>query len=226
MTKELSIFVDESGDVGETSRFYLITFVLHEQDDPITQEIARYEQVLADSYLPNIAMHLGPLLNGHDDYRMLSVETRKRLMSCFMMLIQHLPFQHFVIQHNKKNCNEQTSELFLRMKRDLTTILFDNLEYLQDFDTVKIYYDNGQSIVTDTLHDAIEYTLSKNAVIYKNASPQDYRLFQVADFICTLELTAMKYQTHTFGTTDERFFGKWGTFKKNYLKKIRKKRLN
>lgn len=111
------------------------------------------------------------------------------------------------------------------MKRDLVETLFDNLPYLQSFDAVKIYYDNGQPVVTKALHDAVEYALSKNAIIYKDAKPSQYRLLQLADYICGLELTAIKYSDHCESPTDVRFFGKVGSFKKNYLRKIRKRRL-
>ena len=40
------------------------------------------------------------------------------------------------------------------MKRDMVNLIFDNLEYLQRFDKVKVYYDDGQFIVTS--HDAIK----------------------------------------------------------------------
>lgn len=32
-----SIFVDESGDIGETSRYYLVAFVMHNQDESISE---------------------------------------------------------------------------------------------------------------------------------------------------------------------------------------------
>ena len=48
---------------------------------------------------------------------------------------------------------------------------------------------------------------------------------QLADYICTLELTAIKYRDRCPTKTDETFFGKWGSFKKNYLRKLRKHRL-
>ncbi len=112
------------------------------------------------------------------------------------------------------------------MKRDLINGLFDNIAYLQKFDEVKVYYDNGQAIVTKALHDAIEYVLAKDAIVYKNANPADYRLLQLADFLCTIELTALKYQTKDQRPTDTKFFGEWGSFKKNYLNKFRRKRLN
>ena len=34
---DLSIFVDESGDVGETSRYHLVAFVIHNQDEGISE---------------------------------------------------------------------------------------------------------------------------------------------------------------------------------------------
>ncbi len=62
-------------------------------------------------------------------------------------------------------------------------------------------------------------------VIYKLVTPADYRLFQLADYICTLELTALKYRAHAETATDRTFFGQWGSFKKNHLKKLRRHRL-
>ena len=73
-----------------------------------------------------------------------------------------------------------------------------------------------------SLHDAIEYALASNAVMYKDGSPKDYQLAQVADLICTLELTALKFEANERAKTDDGFFGAFGSFKKNHLKKIRK----
>lgn len=49
-------------------------------------------------------------------------------------------------------------------------LIFDNLEFLQRFDKVKVYYDDGQFIVTKSLHDAIEYALASNAVIFASGA--------------------------------------------------------
>ena len=43
--------------------------------------------------------------------------------------------------------------------------------------------------------------------------------------ICTLELTAKKYETHETTKTDEKFFGNVGAFKNNYMKALKRKRL-
>ena len=101
--------------------------------------------------------------------------------------------------------------------------LFGNLAELQVYDAVKVYYDNGQHSIAESLHLAIEYALSKDAVIYRTAHSSEYRLSQVADYICTMEFTAIKYKEHAATSTDEKFFGKWSDFKKGILKETRRK---
>lgn len=48
--KELSVFVDESGDFGEYdfhSPFYIISLVFHDQENDISEDINRLEQELS-----------------------------------------------------------------------------------------------------------------------------------------------------------------------------------
>lgn len=65
---EISLFVDESGESGTESKYYLLTLVLHEQDSSIDDQIRLYENTLREKGLPDIPLHTSPLLNGHDDY--------------------------------------------------------------------------------------------------------------------------------------------------------------
>ncbi len=222
--EELSIFVDESGDTGN-SRYYLVTLVFHEQSHDLSDTLARYNQLIRDKQLVDMPMHLGPLLTGHKEYESLSVGTRKSHLSCFAMFAERVPFGYITLSYEKKLYADRPEKLLASIKRDLVVALFDNLPYLQQFDRVKIYYDNGQSIVTEAVHKAIEYVLWKDVVVYRLVTPADYRLFQLADYICTLELTALKYRAHAETATDRMFFGQWGSFKKNYLKKLRRHRL-
>ena len=94
------------------------------------------------------------------------------------------------------------------MRRDIVNFLFDNLAQLQAYDAVKVYYDNGQHSIAESLHRAIEYALSKDAVIYRSAQPSEYRLSQAADYICTRTSPCIKYAEHAATATDEKFFGK------------------
>lgn len=223
---ELSIFVDESGDFeGNVSKYYLITFVTHNQSENITPLVNKYRQCLKDSGLADIPFHMSPLINGHDDYKALDFSTRQQLMSKFFILMQHLPFHYQTLAYKKAEFKSR-DQMLTRMKRDFTTMLFDKLEYFQSAEQVKVYYDNGQQAVTDVIRDGIKYVLSKNAYIFIDANPREYILAQVADFICSLELTSLKYCAHEETATDKGFFGGSQSFKKNYLKKIRKKTLD
>lgn len=111
------------------------------------------------------------------------------------------------------------------MKRDISGLLFDNLGFFQSFDEVKVYYDNGQDIVKQALDQSIGFVLSKNAVQRRRTSMTDYRLEQVADYLCTIELAAIKYAAKEDGGTYDKFFGGIGAFKKNWLKQARRKRM-
>lgn len=112
------------------------------------------------------------------------------------------------------------------MERDISEMLFDHLEIFQSFDGVKIYYDNGQDIVKQALDQSIGLVLSKEAVLRRHTSMTDYRLEQVADYLCTIELAAIKFAAKENGTTYDKFFGGIGSFKRNWLKQARRKRLD
>lgn len=224
MALELSIFCDESGSDGLDGKYYLLTLVLHNQDDSIKESIDHYEQSLKDKNLPNLTFHASPLIYGKKDYKGKTPEIRKKLLSAFRVFFRHLPINYWCLALPTK---EYPSQVLIanEMRRRLVAFLFDNLEWLQTFDAIKIYYDNGQQGIAQALHKAVDYALSKNAIVYKPATPQQYRLAQAADFICTVELTALKYAEHCSTPTDEKFFGSWSMFKKGVLKEVRSKKL-
>lgn len=222
--RELSVFIDESGSDGLRDKYYLVTLVLHEQDDDISEGIKLYEQSLAEKGLPDVPFHASPLLNGHDDYEGMALAERKRLLFAFRVFFRHMPVRYTCIALKTKEY-PATDEVSNTMRRRLVEFLFDELPYFQGFDVVKIYYDNGQQSIAEAVHKAMDYALAKDAVIYRSASPADYRLSQVADYICTMELTALKYADKAATATDGKFFGSWSQFKKGILKEVRSKRV-
>lgn len=223
MPLELSLFCDESGSDGLDSRWYLLTLVAHDQSDLIDDSIASYEKSLANKGLPCVAFHASPLMYGKDAYKNMPIETRKRLLSSFRVFFRHLPIRYWTLALELKE-EETPDNIESAMRRELIAFLFDNLAFFQKYDVVKIYYDNGQQTVAEALHKAIDYALSKNAVVYKLAGQTDYRLAQAADYICTMELTALNFAGHKTTNTDEKFFGSWSMFKKGILKEVRVKR--
>lgn len=221
---DLSIFIDESGGDDLVNRHYLLTLVLHDQSEDITEGIARYEASLAQRGLPDIPLHASPLMNGHDDYHGMSAADRARLLYAFRVFFRHLPIRYktFVFDTSRYAGVTEVSDA---MRRELVNFLFDNLALVQSFDAVKIYYDGGQSSITTALHKAIDYVVARNAVAYRPSTPADYRLAQAADYICTVELTELKYESGRATATDEKFFGGHGKFRKGVLKEVRRKLL-
>ncbi len=221
MAKELSIFVDESGDRGGKARYYLLTLVFHDQSDDIFGEVRSYERRLAENGLPDIAFHSEPLLNGHKGYEGLAVEQRKKMLVTFSALVRRLPVRYAVFSYRRSEF-EDLEKLTARMKRDISNLLFDHLGFFQWFDDVKVYYDDGQDIVKQALDQSIGFVLSKGVVERRKTSMVDYRLEQVADYLCTIELAAIKYAAKEAGETYSKFFGGSVNFKKNWLKQTRR----
>lgn len=199
--------------------------VIHNQSEEITDKIISYEKSLVLADLPNIPFHSEPLLNGHEAYEDLEIKTRKKLLYSFNVLVQRLPIQYktLVYKHSEYG-NAQTLANILR--RDLAELFTGYLSFFQSFEHVKIYYDNGQDVVKRAVYESVESTLSKQAIIKKRTTMTEYRLAQVADYLCTIELAAAKYAAKENGGTYDKFFGSVGAFKKNWLKQARRKAIN
>ena len=219
--RELSVFVDESGDLGGESKYYLLALVFHDQDDSLSPLIEQYERVLSERSLENVPLHLNPLLRGNEAYTNMSAPHRLRLLTSFATFAHKCPFTYRVFSYRKDRFCDMEA-LGARMRRDLIECLFDNIEWFQTFDLVKIYYDDGQTLVTRALHDGFEYALAREAVMYRDARPVEYRMLQVADYVCGVELAALTYDAGEEGATDRIFFGSRRDFVRTFLRKLRK----
>ena len=85
---------------------------------------------------------------------------------------------------------------------------------------MKIYYDNGQVEVTKLL--ASVFTILLPRVEMRKVIPSDYRLFQVADMLCSMELIRLKLDASAVSASEMEFFGNIRDLKKNYLKPLEK----
>ena len=67
----LSIFLDESGDIGEYqphSPYYVITMVFHDQSYDLTDHLKRLDQELSYLGYDNMAIHTEPLVRREEAY--------------------------------------------------------------------------------------------------------------------------------------------------------------
>ncbi len=223
--RELSVFVDESGNNRMDSKYYLLTLVFHDQRQGIAELVKGYESGLEERGLDNIPLHLGPLMRGNDAYGCMDVITRRKLLSVFRSFVNKLPFSYQTFAYEKRHYSDDAA-LFTAMRRDLVNFLFNRIDRFQMYDVVKIYYDNGQDEITRVLHSGFEYALGRQAVVYRGGSPEEYRLQQAADYACGLELASLKYEKSEQSKTEALFFGTRREFLKNFLKKLRKHRID
>jgi hypothetical protein len=70
--KELSVFIDESGDFGEyddQAPYYIITMVFHDQSQAITDAVQKLDQELSYMDLNDLCIHTGPIVRREETYR-------------------------------------------------------------------------------------------------------------------------------------------------------------
>lgn len=223
--KELSIFVDESGDFGEYNRrtpYYIISMVLHDQDIDITEDLKILENELHNIGWAHHCVHAGPVIRSEEEYRGYSLLDRQKILMKMMTFIRHV-YIHFRSIYIEKKHIADAVEATGKLSKLLATFIRDNYQYFCAYDTVKIYYDNGQVEVTRILSSVFN-TLLEN-VEFRKVYPTEYRLFQVADLICTLKLVELKMQEHQLSKSELYFFNDERTLKKNYLKPLSKKEI-
>ena len=223
--KELSVFVDESGDFGEydyRAPFYIISMVIHDQDDDISLDLKTLESEMKNIGWPEHCVHAGPVIRSEHEYKEYSLEERQQILKRLMTFARKTDIKFKSIYIEKKHIDDSI-ETTGKLSKQLAMFIRNNLEFFMGYDCVKIYYDNGQVEVTRILSSVFN-TLLDN-VEFKRVIPSDYRLFQVADLVCTLKLTELKMESHILSKSETYFFKDIRTFKKNYLKALKDKEL-
>ena len=225
---ELSIFIDESGDFGPYephSPFYVLSLVLHEQDSPIDAQIAYLKRhVVEQGFAPDHAIHSGPLIRRECDYRNLDMPARKRLFRAQFSFMRKAPITYRAFVLHKREFGSDRHKMVSRLAREVGAFIRAHLAYFQGFERIIIYYDNGQREITTIVNSVMNALLE--ADVRDGVVPADYCLFQAADMICTLELLAVKLDDGGLSKSELEFFGGARTLRKNFLRPIRKKRLD
>ncbi|MDO4291533.1 MAG: DUF3800 domain-containing protein [Eggerthellaceae bacterium] len=216
---ELSIFIDESGDCGSNSDFYLLTFVFHDQAHPIDKQLRRLSLSLTEAGWPHAkALHTGPMVRREDEYQNMGLQDRRRLFARLLGFARRCDISYKTFCISKREYPD-TMKLKARLSREVSVFFLENMEYFIGFDRVVAYYDNGQAMVTNIINSVFGAVFFD--VDFRRVFPSDYRLFQCADLFCTLELLREKKSRGVpFSKSEQIFFGNWQTLKKDYLKKI------
>ena len=226
MTKTLSVFIDESGDFGEydpKAPYYMVAMVLHDQQVDISTEINNLNRQVSDLGFPPHAIHVGPIIRMEQIYQQYNdPENRRRLLNALYHFTRKIDIK-YLCPYVEKRESLDFIQLNAKLSREIANQIRLNYEFFNSFDDIIVYYDNGQNELTKILT-SIFNTLFVN-VEFRRVKPSEYKLFQVADLICTWELLALKANDKSFSKSENEMFGSAREFMKNRYKLIQKKKL-
>ena len=134
-----------------------------------------------------------------------------------MTFARRIDFRWHCLCVDKKFINSSL-QIVSKLQMQLDDFIKSHKTMLDDIDKVKVYYDCGQSPITKILQKSFT-GLGEKVEFASGVQPRRYKLFQLADLICTLNLVAMKIKTGEKLTESEyRFFGGQSAFRRSEAK--------
>ena len=127
---------------------------------------------------------------------------------------------YFNLVIDKKQAKSKM-QLSAKIAKMLSRFIRENLNYFISFDKIIVYYDYGQQELGMIINTILNTVFSN--VDFRHVSPKQYKLLQVADFICSMELLKQKYDNDLLTKSERNFFYKKQELPKNYFKSIKKK---
>ena len=222
--KELSIFVDESGDFGPYEHhnpYYIVTLVFHDQSVDITANINQLSEKIRSARFSDSPVHTGPLIRKEDDYKYLPISIRKRIFNILYNFTRSVDISYYSIIVEKRQLNDDFA-LHVQITKQLSALLRKHLDKFIQYDRIVVYYDYGQMELTKILVSVFNAML--NSVKFMKAVPTKYRLCQAADMLCSIELLTIKAERKMLTKSELMFFKSERDLYKSYLKALHKKR--
>lgn len=204
------------------SPFYIFSLVFHDQAHTIEQQIKLLEEGLNNLNLSKEhCFHAGPIIRREEDYQFLSIKERRRCLNRIMTFAKNIDISYTVFSIEKKHLSNSL-DLTVQLSKKLSIFIRENYGFFSEFDHIVLYYDNGQVELGKLLATVFSILLPQTEI--RKVTPVNYRLFQVADLICTFELISLKSEHHILSKSEENFFGSMRDMKKNYSKPMLKKK--
>ena len=219
MEKVLSVFVDESGDTGysgDTSKYYIVSFVFHNQQDDISSQL--------DKVKNELPFHVGPIIRKEEPYYDMDIKNRAKLLRKILVWSTILPTKTKSFIYTKREADFDHRKLLMRLARDIFNFLDKYKDYFISFDKIIVYYDRGQQVVEKALLQSFGI-IGFNVEFKDDVKAEKYRLFQLTDFVCTLKLIETKMNNHELSNSEAIFFNDPISFKNYFLKALKKKEL-
>ena len=224
MANSIDIFIDESGDFGpldEQCPYYIVTMVFHHAEDVLFEHIQKLEFGLAMMGRADHCIHSSPAIRAEREYHNVPLAERRKIVSFMPALIRagKLQWKCFFVP-KKSGTNE--AELIKALHAEIDPFLLANMSRMSAYSSVIVAYDKGQKQISRLITETFEAMLSNVQVTL--TLPIQSRLFQVADYICTIKRMEYKVSKGATGLSKSEsfFFDGVGQFKKNWLKPLAK----
>lgn len=194
--------------------------VFHDQNENIQPAILKLNHELSFLGLNDLCIHTGPIIRKEEIYEHMTIEERRRIFNKMVAFIRQINIRYKCFYIEKKHFSDVV-EATGRLSRQISIFIRNHYDEFCSFDDVKIYYDNGQVEISKMLASVFNALLPNS--IFRKVMPKDYKLFQVADLLCSMKLISLKLERNLFSKSEKIFFGNIRDLKKNYIKPLRKK---
>jgi len=221
--KRLNIFIDESGDFGfvnGSSDLYAVSFTIHESDNFIASELQYLNDRLSKLEYDGM-LHLAYLIAKRGDYSSFDLEQRQKIFWTIFNFARKVPVKLKTIILDKRYINSK-SQLNKAISIEVNKFINENKKYLDSFDKIVIYYDNGQ----ETLATILDIIFATNERVERRIEFDHVkkRLFQVSDMLTFIDKLDYKFHNNMHFTNAEKYF--FSNSDIQYIKrKLKNKRL-
>ena len=110
--KELSVFIDESGDFGDAKErpaYYLVTFVFHNQDNDIEHQVAKLEASMKIAGFDVEYIHTGPVIRREEIFARYSIDERRKLIYKMLNFVMECPISYLTVAIDRKEAIDKVS---------------------------------------------------------------------------------------------------------------------
>ena len=212
--------IDESGDFDDYQEhcpFYIISFIFYNQECSITEQVEKLDRFLEYKNLNKHNIHTAPLIRKEKSYKDTDISLRSKLFRQLFNFVRSVDISYKTIVIDKRTYKNQM-DMVKMITKELSSFIRDNYSFFQQFENIIVYYDNGQVQLNKTLVAIFGAMFGEN-VDFRGIEPNNYKLFQAADLICTLELIKNKLSCgKSLTASEQKFFGSASKLRKNYLK--------
>lgn len=196
MKKNLAIYIDESGNFDyskQGSKFYVLSLVIIDASTDINE---MFSKVKCKKF------HAAPIIRGKDEFEGLDAVTRRRFFRSMTILANVSSYQYKTFLYTKSSFKDKES-LLKTLTKEIYSFFMDENNDFVSYDSVTLYYDDGQEEITATLSVLINAIFS-NAILVNVLNKN--RVFELADYISEVALLEHKMTSGLLNNSEKGFF--------------------